>query len=496
VKILLLFPVLICLSTLGHAAAQKPVAQKTDSVPAQPPAVVRVNSTNQSYDYARPWDKKSPFLRRGAGAVLSGGQVLVTAELVANRTHLEIEKPLTADKSPAEVVAIDYDANLALLRPLKENFLEGMVPLALAGPAKVGETAEILQLENNGEIARTPATITTISVVPYPLDSLSLLSFKLSSPLQSRDSSFVLPAVLDGKLLGLLMRYDARSQTAELVPAPVIQSFLKRAETLPYVGFPRVGIGYASTRDPQLRSYFSLSDPGGIYLTEVLAGSPAAEAGLQRGDILTEVGGHPLDQDGLYDDPVYGKILFTHLLTSRAQEEGPLRFKVLRGGKSYEFDVVPRPADPNKTISESHSFDKPPRFVILGGLIFQELSRTFLREWGGNWRKTAPQRLVYLDAFQSELPADRGKIVFLSGILPSPDTLGYENLENLVVTRVNGIEIKSLDDLARAEKSPQNGFHKIEFEEDPGVIYLDAESVEKNKGTLTEDYGISSLQRL
>jgi hypothetical protein len=255
-------------------------------------------------------------------------------------------------------------------------------------------------------------------------------------------------------------------------------------------------LSFSSTRDPQLRSYLGLSQPGGIYLTEVLPDSPAAIADLRRGDIVLEVDGKAVDQDGLYEDPEFGKILFTHLVTSRSPDAGPLRVKFLRDNKPHEVDIIPIPHDPSKAISESHSFDKAPRYFILGGLIFQELSRSFLREWGANWLKTAPQRLVYLDAFQSELPKDRGKIVFLSGTLPSPDTIGYEGLNDLVVTRVNGIDIKSLDDIAKAAQSPQDGFHKIEFEEDPKFLFLDAEKVEANKEALARDYGIPALQRL
>ena len=494
-KILLLcLLTLSCSLTASQASAAKPPAPTENQASAK--GVVRVNSTNQSYDYARPWDKKNPFPRRGAGAILENGLVLVTAELVANHNHLEIEKPLTADKSTAEVVAVDYDANLALVKPVKADFLKGLGSFQLAEGARVGDSAEILQIENNGEIARTLATLTTIAVAPYPLDSLSLLVFKLSSPLQSRDSSFVLPAIREGKLLGLLMRYDARTQTADLVPSPVIRRFLERAEKTPYIGFSRLGLSFSSTRDSQLRSYLGLAQPGGIYLTEVIPESPAGLADLRRGDIILEVDGQAVDQDGLYEDPDFGKILFTHLLTSREPDAGPLSIKYLRDGKTQDVEVTPKPIDPTKSVSESHTFDKPPRYFILGGLIFQELSRTFLREWGANWTKTAPQRLVYLDAFQSELPKDRGKIVFLSGTLPSPDTIGYEGLNNLVITRVNGIEIKSLDDVAKAAQSPENGFHKIEFEEDPKLLFLDANQIEANKENLARDYGIPALQRL
>jgi hypothetical protein len=125
-----------------------------------------------------------------------------------------------------------------------------------------------------------------------------------------------------------------------------------------------------------------------------------------------------------------------------------------------------------------------------------ELSRPYLQEWGGEWPKEAPQRLVFYDAFQNELPQDRGKIVFISQILPSPDTIGYEGLDNLVVSKVNGQEIRSLNDLAEAAKHPANGFQKIELEEDPGVIFLDAAAIEENRDKLIKKYSLPALQRL
>lgn len=487
----------------AHTAALKPASNAQNPAVSPraarvPDAVVRVNSTVQSYDFARPWEKKSPMLRRGTGAVLEGGRVLVTAELVANKTHLEIEKPRTSDKSPAKIVAVDYDANLALIEPERPGFLEGLDHFSLAENAAVGDSAEILQLEANGEIARTPATVTTITVAPYPLDSVALLLFRLSAPLQSRDSSFVLPALRGGRLLGLLMRYDARTQTAELIPAPVISRFLASAALSPNGGVPRLGVSIASTQDPQFRKFLGLSEPGGIYITEVYPDSPAARAGLRKGDVITAIEGIPIDQDGLYEDPHFGKIAFSYLLTSRspAPETPPLTLTYLRDGHRTDIKIQPEPLDRKKMVSEPNVFDQAPRYVVLGGLVFEELSRTFLREWGANWKKTAPQRLVYLDAFQNELPPDHGKVVFLASILPSPETLGYEGLENLVVTNVNGLPIKSLDDLAQAIKTPHNGFHRIEFEEDPGFIILDAHSIEQSAGALARDYEIPALQNL
>ena len=53
---------------------------------------VRVNATNQDYDFFRPWSKKNPHDFHGLGAVLPGNRVLVTAQLVANHSFVELER--------------------------------------------------------------------------------------------------------------------------------------------------------------------------------------------------------------------------------------------------------------------------------------------------------------------------------------------------------------------------------------------------------------------
>jgi hypothetical protein len=301
--------------------------------------------------------------------------------------------------------------------------------------------------------------------------------------------------VRDGRLLGLLMRYDARSQTAEVVSAPVITHFLEDAKLGTYPGFPRAGLVFASTRDPQFRRYIGLNEDG-VYITEIRPGSAAEKAGLRKGDIILAVADKPVDQDGNYEEPGIGKIPFSHLTNTLAHVGDTVNFTILRDGKRETLPVIVTGIENDQSISEPYEFDHQPRYLILGGLVFRELSRPYLQEWGGNWMKDAPQRLVYLDAFQNELPADRGKIVFLSQVLPTPNTLGYENLEHLVISKVNGQQIKNLDDLAKAASSTRDGFLKIEFDEDPTFIYLDAADIEKSKSQLMQDYGIPSLENL
>ena len=68
--------------------------------------------------------------------------------------------------------------------------------------------------------------------------------------------------------------------------------------------------------------------------------------------------------------------------------------------------------------------------------------------------------------------------VVISQVLPADNTIGYDDFAYLIVQRVNGREIKSLGDLAEAVKQPVDGFIKIETEEDPKQLELDAAQVE------------------
>jgi S1-C subfamily serine protease len=459
-------------------------------------SILRVNSTNQVYDLGSPWQKKPPTGRRGLGVLVGDGSILVTADLVANSNFIELELPANAKKSTATIQHIDYESNLALLRATDPEFLAGMIPLKLAEKISIGDSATVLQFEPNGEIARTTGRISSISIAPYTLENVGLLVFKISMPLQQRDGSFTLPAVHGGRLVGLLMRYDSRNQTADIIPMPIISRFLASTTQPDFKGFPRLGVSYSPLRDPQLRRFIGLTEPGGIYVTKVTPKSSAASAGLREGDVILAVNGRALDQDGNYEDADYGRILFSHITGTLTPAGGKVVLKILRSGKIEEVPVAMKPLDRSSVVSPSFLSDAAPPYFILGGMVFVELSRPYLQEWGAEWTKNAPQRLVNYDAFQDELPADRGKIVVLAQILPTPDTIGYENIENVVIKELNGRPVKSIADLAEAAKHPVEGFQKIKLEEDPTWLFLDAASIEANRTQLMEHYELPATERL
>jgi hypothetical protein len=424
--------------------------------------------------------------------------VLVTADLVANENYVELERAESGEKIAADVKVVDYEANLALLEPVEKKFLDGLSPLEFALDTVVGDRLAAWQLEPTGALVETEGLVTTVQMMRYPMEVGQFLTYRMSIAMQYRENSYTVPLVKNNKLAGLLLRYDSRSQLLDAIPAPVITHFLKDVQSEHYRGFPSIGFSFFPMRDPQLRSFAGeTGKPAGVYVTSVEPNMPAAKAGLQVGDIVTDIGNNEIDQNGNYVDPLYGKIEFTNLITSHAYAGDVLPLKIQREGKAMQLNVTLEHRAAQDYVIPPYSLDRPPAYYVLGGLIFQELSRQYLREWGPNWLREAPQRFVYLDHFQSELfPEGHRRLVILSQILPANNTIGYEDFAYLTVTKVNGKEISSLDDLADAVQHPIDGFIKIETEEDPKQLELEAAQVAAEAPALQESYGIPSLQRL
>src|SRR5438874_9844554 len=361
-------------------------------------SLVRVNVTGQPYDFVRPWQKKAPFSKRALGAVLSGGRVLVTADLVANQNYIELEQAESGDKTAANVVVADYEANLALLEPIDKKFLNGLTPLQLALDTVVGDRLAAWQLESTGALVGTEGLVTTIQMTRYPIDLSQFLTYRISIAMQYRDNSYTVPLVKNNKLAGLLLRFDSRTQVLDAIPAPIIAHFLKDAETQHYRGFVSAGFSFFPTRDPQLRRFAGQTGKAaGVYVTSIEPNTPAAKAGLQVGDIIVSVGNNEIDQNGNYVDPLYGKIEFTNLITARGYVGDTLAVRIQREGKPMQLDFILDHREVNDYVIPPYNVDKPPLYFVLGGLIFEELSRQYLREWGANWIKDAPQRFVYQD---------------------------------------------------------------------------------------------------
>ncbi|HQW28938.1 MAG: PDZ domain-containing protein [Verrucomicrobiales bacterium] len=463
-------------------------------------SIIRVNATLQDYSFLRPWEKGAPTPRRGLGAVLKGNRVLITSEMCVNSTFLELEHPSSGARVPARIVGIDYEANLAVLEPANTNskVFDGLEALELDNTVLAGDTLKVWQVEDNGDGVSTDVEVLRVDVGRYFIPGSVFLLYQVKGSLQARVNSFTLPVVKDGKLAGLLLSYSSKEQTAGVLPSPIIKAFLADLEDGDYKGFPNLGINFAQTLDETFREFTGLKGrDGGIYVEEVAKGGSADKAGIKEGDVILSIGGQTIDSRGNYSHPTYGKLSFSHLVRGSAKTGDVIKLDIIRDSKPLSLDVTLIRKFPSEYLIDPYMFDRGPKYVIFGGLIFQELTLPYLESWGEEWTTRAPFKLVHANSnphpFEEE---GREKLVFLSNVLKTPSTLGYEAINSVIVTKVNGTFIKNIEDLSAAFAAvPKDGLHTIEFPEYPKVIYVDDKASRLINQELIK-YGISQLERL
>lgn len=461
-------------------------------------SVIRINSTIQTWSASQPWDKSAPGKRRALGALLSGNRVLTTAEMAANTTYIELENADNTRTLPAKVIAIDYETNLALLAPNNgntEGFFKGLKPLTLAAPAKIGDEIDVWQLEDNGMPLITHATIQSVDVVSSFAQGHYFLTYEAKGSMQSASSSFTLPVVRNNKLLGLLSSYNSKDQIIDVMTPEIIGAFLADAEDGNYAGVPSIGIGVSSTVDPSFRKWLKLPEEvGGLYITRVRKKSSAEQAGLKKGDVMIAIGDKQIGRRGYYTDPNYGRIFWSHLVRGSHKVGEQITFTILREGK--EQKITATMARAGKRLVPAATYDQAPTYMVKGGFIFQELSATYLRAFGKDWQSTAPLNLLDVLSSPEDYEEGRNKLVFLSATIPTPATTGYERLNNLIISKVNGQLIADISTLISAFQTPGNdGLHTIEFDDGmPKTIYLDAQTSDMIDADLLKR-GIPALSR-
>lgn len=513
------FSFLLALLALGTAAhAQVPATPKfplrPNPAPLAPQArpqqgvlqtssLLKVNVTYQAHNMRIPWQKESAGGRRGLGVVLEGNRILVTGQMVADATYIELELPESGQKIPARVVAVDYEANLALLAPnspaREAAFFAGLSPMEVDTSTRIGDTLVVWQTGRVGELIVTPMRVSKVMNQGYVVENASFIVYEAQGIIRSEANSFTLPVAKGNKLAALLLRYDSKNQLATLLPAPIIEHFLKDVADGKYDGFPSLGIEFQITLDDQFREYLGMKpDQAGVYISSVTKGASAEKAGVKKGDILQSINGHSIDSRGDYQDPQFGALSISHTVRGQAFVGDEVEMKVLREGKELTLKGKLARKQPTDYLVLPYLFDHGPKYVLNGGLLFQELTRPYLNSFGSEQQGGPILRLARI-ANSPEESEKKGKkkIVFLSAVLPTTSTQGYERVSGQVVSEVNGTKISRIEDLAEAFKKPQDGLHVVKLEQFPFILYLDATKVERdNLQLMNGAFRIGSLSRL
>jgi hypothetical protein len=90
---------------------------------------------------------------------------------------------------------------------------------------------------------------------------------------------------------------------------------------------------------------------------------------------------------------------------------------------------------------------------------------------------------------------EAGRILILSSVLPDAANLGYQELRDLIVERVNGRAVSSLAELRAAFAAPGGRFHVVDLApgQDAARLVLDAEEARAAAARVSAAYGVERL---
>jgi hypothetical protein len=485
-------------------AAPAPVVQVPVAPPPAAPApvapssplrtgIVSVRVTGQDWNWRAPWEKQAPWTRTVTGLVVPGHKILLASTAFGNHLLVEAQKLGSEERSVGRVELVDQEGPLALVTVDDPAFWDGLDPLPLADKAPQEGDVAVLRWQRSGLLDAFPGTIRQVRSGRHGQSQTSLLTLEINATADGLGESEVV--ITKGRVAGLLTGRVGDAYGA--LAAPVLQQFLAGAAKGDWRGFARAGLAWQDLTNPALREWLGLK-PGetGIRLTHV-ARQGSAGGVLKPGDVVLEMDGKKLDPTGYYEHPVYGRMLFALLFSDGRQPGERMPVKILRDGKRLDLELPLRVMPPDQERVPPYVYGRGPDYVVVGGLVFEELTRPYLSAWG-DWSRRAPPRLLIAIDREPEGEEEGGalkRIILLSSVLPDAANLGYQELKDVIVDRVNGRPVASLADIRKAFASPQGDFHVVEFLAGQGAarLVLDAKEATAAADRIRRAYGVDRL---
>ncbi len=445
-------------------------------------SIAKIVSTIRDYDYDNPWRSSSSTLR-GTAVAIAGGRLLCSANVVANATLVRVSLPERPEAAVARVHSINHDCDLALLEIVdRPEIVMRLEPVTLAAFPKLRDEVVLANCIDTTEVVR--GIVSRIAVVRYSHSQRHVLAVAVDAAAEDG----VGPVFLGDGLAGITMqRLKGEDRALEIVPVPVIESFLARAEAGGRFSLPALGVTTQNLENPRLRAHVGLGDDDQGVLVIHVDHEGSADGVLQCGDVLTAIEGMPILDNGMV---LYrGEVAVRYDVVIGLCHVGDrIRLDIRRAGRAMTVQLALAAWNP---LVPRARYDEPPRFVVYGGLVFQPLTRDYLTTWDEWWNKAPKEFLHYY--YSGHRTPEQHEIVVLTRILEDELTTGYAHLYNEAIARLDGAPVRDWRDFVDRLDTAR-GTVIIETTS-AGRIVLDAQEVRAATPGILAAYEITATGR-
>ncbi|MBI3985984.1 MAG: trypsin-like peptidase domain-containing protein [Lentisphaerae bacterium] len=418
--------------------------QSADAEPASiDRSLVKIVAICQEFDPFVPWQRLPQVVKSGYGVAVGDGLVATTEDLIRHHVLVEIQMARSGARTPATLVQADDRLNLALLR-VDDDIADELVPVSIAPSIDRKAPLQIVQFDGTDQPQTGSGTISEISVRALPLAPSQALQIQVLTLTSLAISGSGVPVFSGAELTGLVVAFDPANRLCSVLPAVTIRKFLEAALASPYPGTAQAGFSWTPLIDPFKRAFLGLTnEPRGVLVLRVMS---RLDPTLKKDDVILDWDGFALDAQGYYEDPEFGRLLFPYLIYGRRRPGETVPVKVIRDRVPVTLQVPLTASRDDDSPVPYRIAEHPSEYIVEGGLVLRELTQNYLKAHGREWAAAADPRLVRLFVQRHQLDKpDDFRFVILSRVFPDAVNIGYEDLQDEIVTAVNGEPVKNLN---------------------------------------------------
>lgn len=474
--LILLLTVLLC---TGGAEAQSPITS----------SVVKIYTVSSIYSYENPWQMAGQYKGTGSGCIIDGNRILTNAHVISNSTFLQVKKAGEAEKYMARIVSVSHESDLAILTVDNPEFFKNSTPIKIGELPQVRDKVAVYGFPTGGdEMSITEGVVSRIEQRNYAHSSANLLTCQIDAAINPGNSGG--PVIINDTIVGVAFQSASMGENiGYMVPAPIIMHFLTDIKDGKYDGFPELGILFQDMESPALREKMLMKkEQTGVMIIAIQVDSPVRNI-LSVNDVLLSVDGITVANDGTVEFRKEERTSLNYVV-QRKYINDFITLKILRSGEVKEVRLKLSVPLGTSRLVPFEQYDIPPTYYINGGLVFSPLTKNYLMEWGRQWFFSAPTKLLHY--YQNEVRKDdRKQVILLTKVLADEINLGYHDLENIIVVKINGRKVSTMKDVVSAFEENKGAYHEIE--DDTGLkIIIRKDAADQFSKRILETYRVES----
>jgi S1-C subfamily serine protease len=442
----------------------------------------------------RPWASQQPVEMAGSGTVIEGKRILTNAHLVLYASDVQVQPRQGGPKIEAKVEMVAPDMDLAVLSVKNDKFFQAHASLPRAKKLpKVQDNVAVYGFPVGGNgLSVTKGVVSRIDYRAYSGDGHGLV-VQVSAAVNPGNSGG--PALVGDQMIGIVMsRFQEGENIGYIIPNEEIDLFLEDIKDGRYDGKPRdpADTQFYSLENPALRGFLKVDDG----VRGVLAAPPRrCPPGypLQEFDVLTKVGPHEIDNEGMVQLPDDLRLTFFAVI-AREAKAGSVPITLIRKGKRIETRLPVTTRD--ERLVRDFKGERPTYFIY-GPLVFAAAKGDTAAGMSRVRPDLATSDSPLFTRFNDrmEFPGEE-LVVVTSPLFKHKAAKGYADPVGQCVSDVNGTKVKNLAHLVQLLRDTTDEYVRFRFaERGAELVVFRRDEMERTTEEILEENGIAPNRR-